>query len=279
MDTNYKVLKSLSSNVVVSEKDENIYVLFGKGIGFGKKPGELITKESTIEQKFIKIDDSEKANYVKILKNVEGEILAVTEEIISLAEEILGEKLSSNIHIGLGDHVSFAMQRMGIGIDIVNPFLNEIQMLYPVEYTIAEKGAKLIKEKLDVAFAESEIGFITLHIHSARVNHEVSQTLKYTRIVKEVMEYIQDLLGIRINEKSMEYGRLVSHLRYALDRIDNDKVLKNVILESVKTAMCEEFEISKKICKFISAKLLKEVCEDEVSYITMHIHRLRQLSE
>ena len=27
---------------------------------------------------------------------------------------------------------------------------------------------------------------------------------------------------------------LVSHLRYALDRIENDKVLKNVMLESVK---------------------------------------------
>ena len=276
MDIDYKVLKSLSNNVVVSEKDNNIYVLFGKGIGFGKKPGELITKGSTIEQKFIKIDDSEKANYVEILKNVEGEILAVSEEIISLAEDILEEKLTSHIHVGLGDHISFAMKRMELGIDIVNPFLNEIQTLYPNEYSIAEKGTKLIKEKLNVAFPESEIGFITLHIHSARVNQEVSQSLKYTRIVKEVMEYIQDILGIKINQKSMEYARLVSHLRYALDRIENDKVLKNVILESVKTAMSEEFEISKNVCEFISEKLSKEVCEDEASYITMHINRLKQ---
>ncbi len=278
MDINYKVLKSLSSNVVVSERDNNIYVLFGKGIGFGKKPGELITKESTIEQKFIKIDDSEKESYVEILKNVEGEILAISEEIISLAEDTLEEKLNSHIHVGLGDHISFAMKRMELGIDIVNPFLNEIQTLYPIEYSIAEKGTALIKEKLNVAFPESEIGFITLHIHSARINQEVSQSLKYTRIVKEVMEHIQDILGIKINQKSMEYARLVSHLRYALDRIENNKVLKNVILESVKTAMSEEFEISKKICEFISEKLSKEVCEDEIGYISMHIHRLKQSS-
>ena len=276
MDIDYKVLKSLSSNVVVSEKDNNIYVLFGKGIGFGKKLGELIPKGSNIEQKFIKIDDSEKANYVEILKNVENEIVAVSEEIISLAEEILEDKLSSNIHVGLADHISFAMKRMDIGIDIVNPFLNEIQTLYPKEYIIAKQGTKIIKEKLNVAFPESEIGFITLHIYSARVNKEVSQSLKYTRIVREVMEYIQDILGIRIDEKSMEYGRLVSHLRYALDRIDNDKVLKNVILDSVKTIMSEEFEISKKVCGFISQKLSKEVCEDEIGYISMHIHRLIQ---
>ena len=278
MDIDYKVLKSLSSNVVVSEKDNNVYVLFGKGIGFGKKPGELITKGSNIEQKFIKIDYSEKANYVEILKNVEGQILAVTEEIICLAEDSLGEKLTSRIHVGLGDHISFAMKRMELGIDIVNPFLNEIHTLYPKEYKIAEKGTKLIKEKLNVAFPESEIGFITLHIHSARVNEEVSQSLKYTRIVKEVIEYIQEILRIKANQKSMEYARLVSHLRYALDRIENDKVLKNVMLESIKTEMSEEFSISKKVCEFLSEKLSKEVCEDEVGYITMHIHRLKQLN-
>ncbi|MCB2293745.1 PRD domain-containing protein [Clostridium algoriphilum] len=276
MDINYKVLKSLSSNVVVSEKDNNVYILLGKGIGFGKKTGELITKASNIEQKFIKIDDNEKDNYVEIVKNVEGKILAVTEEVISLAEDMLGEKLTSRIHIGLADHISFAMKRMEVGIDIINPFLNEIQTLYPNEYNIAEKASKLIKEKLNVLFPESEIGFITLHIHSSRVNEEVSQSLKYTRIVKEVMEYIQELLGIKTNQKSMEYARLVSHLRYALDRIESDKVMKNVILESVKTQMSEEFEISKKVCKFISKKLLKEVCEDEVGYISMHIHRLKQ---
>ncbi|MCB2296958.1 PRD domain-containing protein [Clostridium tagluense] len=276
MDIDYKVLKSLSSNVVVSEKDSNVYVLFGKGIGFGKKPGERITKESTIEQKFIKIDDSEKDNYVEIVKNVEGQILAVTEEIISLAEDILKEKLTSRIHVGLADHISFAMKRMELEIDIVNPFLNEIQTIYPDEYSIAEKGSKLIKEKLNVELPESEIGFITLHIHSARANVEVSQSLKYTRIIKEVMEYIQEILGINTNQKSMEYARLVSHLRYALDRIENDKVLKNVMLESIKTSMSEEFEISKKVCKFISKKLFKEVCEDEIGYMSLHIYRLKQ---
>ncbi len=276
MNIDYKVLKSLSSNVVVSEKDDNVYVLFGKGIGFGKKPGELIAKGSAIDQKFIKIDDSEKANYVEIIKNVEGKILAVTEEIISFAEDRLQEKLNSHIHVGLSDHISFAIKRMELGINIVNPFLNEIQTLYPNEYSIAEKGTKFIREKLNVALPESEIGFITLHIYSARVNEEVSQSLKYTRIVKEVMEYIQELLGIKTSEKSMEYGRLVSHLRYALDRIDNDKVLKNVMLGSVKAEMSEDFEISKKVCEFISEKLSKEVCEDEASYICMHIHRLKQ---
>ncbi|MBU3175458.1 PRD domain-containing protein [Clostridium estertheticum] len=276
MDIDYKVLKSLSNNVVVSEKDDNVYVLFGKGIGFGKKPGEFIAKESNIDQKFIKIDGSEKENYVKIMNNIEGEILAVAEEIIALAEDILGEKLNSHIHIGLSDHISFAMKRVDNGIDIVNPFLNEIQTLYPNEYMIAEKGTMLIKEKFNISLPEGEIGFITLHIRSARVNGEVAQSLKYTKIIKEVIDYVQEILGTKKNQKLVEYARLVSHLRYALERIENDEIPKNVMLESIKISMSEEFQISKKVCEFISQKLLKEVCEDEVGYISMHISRLRQ---
>ena len=276
MDIDYKVLKSLSNNVVVSEKNNNVYVLFGKGIGFGKKTGEFIAKDSNIDQKFIKIDGSEKDNYVNIMNNIEGEILAVSEEIISLAEDILGEKLNSHIHIGLSDHISFAIKRVDVGIDIVNPFLNEIQTLYPDEYMIAEKGTMLIKEKFNISLPVSEIGFITLHIRSARVNEEVAQSLKYTRIIKEVIDYVQEILGTKKNQKLVEYARLVSHLRYALDRIKNDKIPKNVMLESIKTSMSEEFEISKKVCEFISQKLSKEVCEDEVGYISMHIYRLKQ---
>ncbi|MBU3189839.1 hypothetical protein K9O30_11435 [Clostridium bowmanii] len=44
MDVDYKVLRSLSSNVVVSKKDNNEYGLLGKGTGFGKRLVNLLQK-------------------------------------------------------------------------------------------------------------------------------------------------------------------------------------------------------------------------------------------
>lgn len=274
MYVGYKIVKILSNNVVVTEKDNKLFVLLGKGIGFGKKKGDIISEDKNVEHKFIQINDKEKNGYENILKSINEEVLALTEEVISLASERLGEELNSHIHVGLADHINFAIKRIKEGIDIVNPFLYEIKTLYPTEYSIGEKTLDLIKEKLKVQLPESEIGFIALHIYSARVNVSVADSLRNAKVVKEVVEFISRRLNISIDEKSLEYSRLVSHLRYATYRIENNKNLENMFLPSVKKQLKKEFEISKEVCNFISEKLNKEVPEDEIGYIAVHIHRL-----
>lgn len=275
MNKKFTILKVLSNNVVISQLDNDLYVLTGKGIGFGRKKGDIVVDDGIIEQKFIAIREDEKENYKKVLQNVSSDVVAVTEEIITLAEKRLGEELDFHVHIGLADHIDFSIKRIKEGIDIVNPFIYEIQTMYPVEFSIAEDAIDLINKMLKVKLPDSEAGFITLHIYSARVNQQVTDSLKYTRIVKEIVDFIQGKLNITIKEKSLEYARLMSHLRYALDRIDNGKVIKNVLLPAVKRQFKEEYKLSKEICKLISEKLEKPVPDDEVGYIAVHLGRLR----
>ena len=274
MNIEYKIIKILSNNVIVTEKDNKLFVLIGKGIGFGRKKGDIISEEKNIENKFIQINDKEKNGYENILTSVDEKTIALTEEVIALASERLSEELNSHIHVALADHINFAIKRTKEGIDIVNPFLYEIKTLYPTEYSIGEKALELIKEKLGINLPESEIGFIALHIYSARVNTDVSDSLKNTRIVKEVVNFISEKLNISIDEKSLEYSRLISHLRYAIYRIENNKNLENMFLPSVKKQLKKEFKISKEVCNFIAEKLDKEIPEDEIGYIAVHIHRL-----
>lgn len=274
MNKEYIVSKVLNNNVVICQSENKLYVITGKGIGFGISKGNIIN-DSNIEQKFVAIDNEDKESYSRILENVDKEIVAVTEEIISQASLKLGENLNFHIHVGLIDHINFAIKRIAEGIDIINPFLLEIQTMYPVEYSIAQAGVELLDKRLKIRLPESEIGFISLHIYSARVNQSVSNSLKYTRLVKETVDFIQNELGISINEKSLEYARLISHLRYALYRIDNEKVFENILLPSVRRQLKAEFKISKKVCKFIEEKLGKQVPEDEVGYIAVHLGRLK----
>lgn len=274
----YIVTKVLSNNVVITQKDDEIFVLTGKGIGFGKKKGDPITEKDIIEQKFIQIKSEFKENYNRILTTVEKEIIAVSEEIIKLAIERLGKELNSHIHIGLTDHINFAIKRMQEGINIVNPFDMEIKTMYPTEYAIAEEALELIKKRLEISLPESEKGFIALHIYSARVNQSVGETLRYTQIVKEIVEYIQREINITIDEKSLDYIRLISHLRYALYRIDHDKPIKNVLLSSIKRQLKDEYKLSKKVCDIITQKLDKKVPEDEIGYIAVHLSRIKNNS-
>jgi transcriptional antiterminator len=94
-------------------------------------------------------------------------------------------------------------------------------------------------------------------------------------MVKEIVDFIQNELDISINGRSQEYARLISHLRYALYRIDEGKSFENVLLSSVKRQMKAEYKIAEKICKFIGEKLGKPVPKDEMGYIAVHIGRLK----
>jgi len=72
---------------------------------------------------------------------------------------------------------------------------------------------------------------------------------------------------------------ILNYRRGKVNRDINYKVLKslssNVVVSEKDN---EELKISKKVCKFISQKLSKEVCEDEIGYISLHIYRLKQLN-
>ncbi|MCX7884310.1 MAG: PRD domain-containing protein [Caloramator sp.] len=274
MDKQFIISKVLSNNVVICEKEGKLYVLTGKGIGFGKSKGDAILNESSIEKKFLAIDDEDKKDYAKILQTTDEKIVAVSEEIINIASQKLNESLNSHIHVALADHINFTIRRISEGIDIINPFLIEIQTLYPIEYSIAEECMNLIKERLNIVLPESEVGFIALHIYSARVNQSVSDSLKYTKLVKEIIGFIQKELDININEKSLEYARLISHLRYALQRIDKGKNFENFLSPNLEKKLKQEFKVSRKVCNYIEKKLDKPVPESEIGYIAVHIARL-----
>ena len=84
MNIEYKIIKILSNNVIVTEKDNKLFVLIGKGIGFGRKKGDIISEEKNIENKFIQINDKEKNGYENILTSVDEKTIALTEEVIAL---------------------------------------------------------------------------------------------------------------------------------------------------------------------------------------------------
>lgn len=257
----FVIKKVLGNNVVVAVKGNKDYILTGKGIGFAKKTGEEIVKNVCIEKIFI--------------EHMDKDILEVTEQIITVAEETLKEKLNQYIHVNLLDHISFAIYRIKEKMDIMNPFLAETQVLYGDEFAIAQIAGKMLEEKFKIKIPESEIGFITLHLHSARENCKVEQTLKNTRFLASLVAIIEEELGILLPSSSSEYARLITHLKYAMERIEKNRFVINLVLDKVKTDLYNEYKVAVEIGKKITNFLGKEVPEDELGYITLHLFRLK----
>lgn len=277
MKNNFRILKVLNNNIVLAYDLENKYetILIGKGIGFSKKENKkTYIPLDKIQKSFVAEDEKTKNEYFNIAKNIDQRIIELTENIIIEAEKKLG-KLNSHIHIILTDHIAFAIERVKMGLNINNPFIDEIQILYKDEFLIAKTGVDIIKSKLGVDLGFGEIGFIAMHLHSSRNNVNVKETMKNTRILNEIIEIIETNLGIKFNKSEYTYKRLINHIQGALERIRVGKNVNNPLLNSIKKDFSESFKLIRKIQKKIEEEYEIEVSEQELGYMAIHVERLK----
>lgn len=269
----YKIKKVLNNNVVIAQKNSEELILIGKGIGFdfGKK-GTIPTE--AVENVFIKQTSEMGENYQKVLQSIDSKIVGISEEIISYAEEELKVKLNEAVHVSLPDHISFALKRIEKGVNIENPFINELSALYPGEFRISVRAVELINERFGTNLPEDESGFICLHIRAALTEKNVSESLDYTKKISQIMELIERLTGKKLEKNSLAYIRTVTHINFMIERVENNKTIKNSLLESVKRELFNEYGIGIKIAMKIEDLFSLEVPEDEIGYIALHIKRL-----
>ncbi|WP_428912472.1 glucose PTS transporter transcription antiterminator GlcT [Niallia sp. Krafla_26] len=276
--TGLMVQKVLNNNVLIGEHSSyGEVVLIGKGIGFNRKKGDPIERDMA-EKMFVLKNEKEQKNYIKLLPNINNDLL---ETIISSIEHINNRtvnELNEHIHVGLTDHLMFAIHRLTKGIEMKNPFLIETKALYPHEYQIAEEVVELIGEKTGFYLPVDEIGFIALHIHSAVMNKNLSDVNRHSQLVSLLVGLIEEELNISIDKNSIDYMRLVRHIRFTIERIlTGDRVEEP---EKISSLLKEEYplcyNLSWKLIKVMQKSLQKPVYDAEAVYLTMHLQRLQK---
>lgn len=280
MSDRYRVLKVLNNNciIVTGETSDEERVLTGKGIGFGMTVGKTVTiPADKIERYYVAFDEKLKTDYLRMTEDIDKLVLDTCTEVILMAEEKLG-KLNSRLHLVLTDHISFAIERLKMQMEIHNPFLLEIRNLYKEEYQLALEARALIEKKVGIAFNDDEAGFIALHLYSARQNLEVKETLKNTRVIKELVSIIETSLEVAV-DNDLTYNRLVNHLRGAIERSAYKLPVENPLLETLKREFKESYQIAEKISDRVKTVLELDMPEEELGYMTIHIDRVRRLAK
>ncbi len=280
MDDRYHVVKILNNNciIVIDGANEEERVLTGKGIGFGMAVGKTVTiPKDKIERYYVAFDEKLKKDYLRMAEDIDRKVLNACTEVILMAEDKLG-KLNSRLHLVLTDHISFAIERLKMDMEIHNPFLIEIQNLYKQEYQLALEARSLIEKNIGVSFNDDEVGFIALHLYSARQNLEVKETLRHTRVIKELVQLIEADLDVVV-DNDLTYNRLVNHLRGAIERSSQHVSVENPLLNMLKQEFSESYSIAEKIREKIRETLELEMPDEELGYMTIHIDRVRRLAK
>ncbi|ALC92512.1 transcriptional antiterminator [Bacillus sp. FJAT-18017] len=270
--------KILNNNVLIADHpDYGEVVLIGKGIGFNRKPKEVLDP-GIAEKVFVLKSEKEQKSYIQLLPFLEEGLQRHIISAIELIKEKVPGTLNEHIHVALTDHLMFTVSRVTNGMEIRNPFLIETKALYPTEYSIAKSVMQVFEERAGIHLPEGEAGFIALHIHSALTNKELSDVNKHSQLVTNLVQMIEEQLDITIDKESVDYMRLVRHLRFAIERVKNGEKVEEpeTISQLLKELYPICYNLSWKLIKVMQQTLKQPVFDAEAVYLTMHLQRLQK---
>lgn len=274
-----KIDKIINNNVVSALEDNgDEIVVMGRGIGFHTKKGMEIQEEQI--EKVFRLDNPGALDQFKLLlENLPLEHLKVSTEIINYAKSVLNRKINQNIYITLTDHINFSIDRYHQKMMFTNPLLREVKMFYKEEYLIGEYAIALIERRIGIRLPVDEAASIALHIVNAEYNTKMRDTIDITNLIQAVLGIVKEEFLMELDEMSLNYERFITHLRFLAYRIYSKELLgsddNKEFYDMVAKMYPEECTCSQKIRDYISETYKHKVSDEEVSYLAVHIKRVR----
>ncbi|WOZ76392.1 BglG family transcription antiterminator LicT [Kosakonia sacchari] len=272
-----KVEKILSNNaVLLTNAQQEEIVAIGRGIGFGKRPGDKVDN-SQIESQFVKKSEGLADVFSQLLAEIPPPYLAVTQQIIALAQQRLAITVQDTLFLALSDHLNFAIQRQANGLVIKNFLLWDIKRFYAQEYAVGLEALQLINSKLGISLPEDEAGFIALHLANARNNSDMQSTMQSATIIKDVLTILKYDLHLTYEEESLNYQRLITHLKFFALRLLNRNTVAHgddSIYQGITSMMPAAYACAMKVNDYVEKNYQCQLTTDEVMFLTIHINRL-----
>lgn len=270
----YRITKTLNHNAIlaVSMEDNQEYILLGKGIGFGKKVSERVDAPSDVSIYSLK-NVTERGKAKDLVRDIPPECLEISNQILEQAESEFG-KIDRDILFPMANHLAYAVKRMRAGEQISNPLTSDIRILFYKEYKIAELARELLKEMMHVDIMEDEIGYIALHVHSCIEDDKVATSMQMAMVVRECVTLIEEQSGNKIDILSLDYNRLMNHVKFMFARVVSGEVLKVNMNAYIMQNYPKAYEIASTICEHMEKLVNKPLEEVEIGYLAMHVQRV-----
>ena len=274
---NIIIEKVINNNIISAyEKSGAEVIVMGRGIGFKKKQGEVVSADQI--SKIFRIKSRTLAEQFKeLLANMPLERVRISDEIISHAKDHLKLKLNQSIYVTLTDHINFAIERVSQGIEPQNALLWEIKRFYPQEFQLGIYALELIQDRLDILLPEDEAGFIALHFVNAEYGTDIRDAVKFPDQMQAIVDIVERDLGILLDESSLHYERFMTHIKFLIQRIYRKELLSSEDRELsllMQRKYPREYQCSLKVAEYIMQATGSRLSEEEIMYLSVHIRRV-----
>lgn len=263
--------------MLAKDSDKHEFVVMGCGIAFKKSAGEKVD-ERLIEKTFILKQKDASEKFKLLLEDIPAEQVSLCYDIIEYAKKILDVEFNDYIYVTLTDHISNAIKLFDEGIACPNALIWEIKKFYPKEFQVGIKALEFIESETGKRLKDDEAANIALHLINAQDNSsfgEVEDVVKQTKMVQDILTIVTYTYNIKLDEKSLNYERFVTHLRFFFQRLKKGEVSEpedDFLLKQVKVKYKKAYECMLKLEKYLGKKL----SDEEQLYLTVHIQRVTQ---
>lgn len=172
-------------------------------------------------------------------------------------------------------HIYVAMKRIDQNYEIPQK-TEQQELVNSHEMEVAKDIVRSLEQSFGTSFSEGEVEYIAIHLASKQV-YEFLGTAEQNMVIRQdVIDLVSEMLESvydyfkRDFRDNLELRMTISqHLVPLLVRIEHDMVLKNPILEDIKTKYIFSYMMAAHASTVISKKYGKVLSEDEVGYIAL----------
>ncbi|RXJ09250.1 PRD domain-containing protein [Lelliottia nimipressuralis] len=270
------IKKSLNNSMLLVDHDQREMILFGKGIGFGAKPGTHIDL-AQVEKVFLPLSDLKSHHFLSLTDTIPAAYFDVSHEILTLARSLCGEKLNSVLLFTLAEHLHFAVERSRNGQLILNKLSWEVKRYYPQEYRVGMQARDNVNERFDVELPEEEAVNIAFHLINASSQDDNSSAHQQVELVNRIAEIVRYKLSKAIDTESVNYRRFITHLRYFAERVLSGSVVVSETEDFYQELMRhrpDAMTVAWVIRDYVQEKYQLTLPKDELTWLSIHISRL-----
>ena len=272
------VKKSLNNSMLLVDYDQQEMILFGKGIGFGTKPGTLCDI-SHVEKVFIPLQDLKSRHFLSLTDTIPAAFFDLTHDIISQAQTAFSEKLNSVLFFTLAEHLWFAAERLEKGQLFMNKLSWEVKRYYPKEFALGEQARQLASARLNVELPEEEAVNIAFHLINATSRDNHASAHQQVELVNRLAEIVRYKLNRNIDMQSVNYMRFITHLRYFAERVLAGKIAASDTEDFYQELLRhrpDAMAVSWAIHDHVQEKYQLALPKDELTWLSIHISRLME---
>ena len=213
----------------------------------------------------------------RLFSFIDPQIVAFVEQILADTEKELGIKYTDSGYMALIVHLSLSIERLRSEekIEMDPAELGRLSEL--PEYAVAEQIAQKIGARFELSIPADEVGFITMHLSSARIWPQTRRTrtqlqsVNTRQVVMSIVDRVEQELGLPFHTCSRMIEELTSHMDSMISRLSMNIQLDNSQGDAIRQKYPDVYAAVEHACELFREKLyIEDISPSEITFVAMH---------